>query len=83
MACYRGEYAPFHPQFPTGSKASCQSESLPAPIEVPDIAYTREDEKAIDEYNRKFGEHSRVPRTISLLTVAVVVQTAWHSVSTA
>ncbi|KIP06402.1 hypothetical protein PHLGIDRAFT_72751 [Phlebiopsis gigantea 11061_1 CR5-6] len=55
MACYRGEYVPNHPQFAAGSAALCQGEIAPAAIGAPDLAYTEEDELAIEEYTRKFG----------------------------
>ena len=56
MTCYRGEYAPNHPQFPPGSKASCKSEGTPVAICDPDIEYTEEDDKAIEEFIRNFGK---------------------------
>lgn len=55
MPCYRGEYVPNHPQFAKSSVALCQGEIKPVAIDAPDIAYTEEDEKAIDQYTRKAG----------------------------
>ena len=55
MACYRGEYVPNHPQFAASSAALCKGEIRPADISAPDLVYTEEDEKAIEEYTRKFG----------------------------
>lgn len=54
MACYRGEYVPNHPQFAAGSKALCKGEIQPAAVDAPDLVYTAEDEKEIEEYTRKF-----------------------------
>ena len=55
MACYRGEYVPNHPQFVAGSAALCKGEIQPVAISAADLTYTEEDEKAIEEYTRKFG----------------------------
>ena len=56
MKCYRGEYPPNHPTFPDGSAAICQENSRPVPIDVPDIIYTAEDDKAIQDHVRASGE---------------------------
>ncbi|EKM52684.1 uncharacterized protein PHACADRAFT_126707 [Phanerochaete carnosa HHB-10118-sp] len=53
MPSYRGEYVPNHPQFAEGSAALCRGEIQPVDVGAPDIVYTEEDEKAIDEYTRK------------------------------
>lgn len=60
MPCYRGEYVPSHPQFAPGSAAQCRGEVRPVDAGAPDIVYTEGDEKAIDEYTRKFGKLGRV-----------------------
>ncbi|KAI0829921.1 alcohol oxidase-like protein [Trametes gibbosa] len=54
MSSYRGEYLPDQPVFPEGSAAGGPEarRSTPAPIDAPDIVYTEEDDKAIDEYIR-------------------------------
>lgn len=52
MACFRGEVASDHPQFPEDSAASCKKTEGPIPIDAPDIVYTPEDDKAIEEYIR-------------------------------
>ncbi|KAF7312458.1 GMC-OxRdtase-N domain-containing protein [Mycena indigotica] len=52
MDAYRGEFAPDHPAFPEGSEAKCGRQDGPVPINAPDIAYTAEDDKAIDDYHR-------------------------------
>ena len=54
MASYRGEYAPCHPVFPKDSQAACNDDAKPVPMQAPDIVYTEEDNKALDEYLRKF-----------------------------
>ncbi|KDQ20459.1 hypothetical protein BOTBODRAFT_124058 [Botryobasidium botryosum FD-172 SS1] len=53
MACYRGEFAQNHPQFSKESAAFCR-ETRPVDIEAPDIQYSEEDDKVIEEYVRKF-----------------------------
>lgn len=53
MACYRGEYSSRHPEFSKESAAFCKEEALPADIAAPDIKYSEEDEKAIEDYTRK------------------------------
>ncbi|OBZ66993.1 Alcohol oxidase [Grifola frondosa] len=50
MACYRGDYAAGHPAFPEGSAAAPQKRDRPFDIDEPDIAYSPEDEQAIEEY---------------------------------
>ncbi|KAI0790978.1 GMC oxidoreductase-domain-containing protein [Abortiporus biennis] len=53
MACYRGEYTPDHPVFPKGSPASCVGDAQgPVSIDAPDIAYSTEDDAAIENYIR-------------------------------
>lgn len=58
MPSYRGEYVPGHPQFAETSAALCKGEVQPVPIDAPDIAYTEEDEKAIELFTRKNGMSS-------------------------
>lgn len=53
MACYRGECYQKHPVFPTGSQATCKENAKPADMHAPDIQYTEEDDRAIDEFTRK------------------------------
>lgn len=50
MKCFRGEYAPYHPSFPEGSAAACKADIMPVAIDAPDIAYTEEDDRAIERY---------------------------------
>lgn len=54
MPAYRGEYVPNHPQF-ASSAALARGDIKPVAIDSPDIEYTEEDEKAIEEYTRKAG----------------------------
>ena len=54
MPAYRGEYVPNHPKF-VSSAALATGEIKPVAIDAPDIAYTEEDEKAIEEYTRQAG----------------------------
>ncbi|KAF9450080.1 GMC oxidoreductase [Macrolepiota fuliginosa MF-IS2] len=54
MPVYRGELPTEHPQFPAGSKATAGPVDGPVPIDAPKIKYTTEDDKAIDEYSKKF-----------------------------
>ncbi|EKM55565.1 uncharacterized protein PHACADRAFT_121157 [Phanerochaete carnosa HHB-10118-sp] len=53
MPSYRGEYVAGHPQFAEGSAALCHGEMRPVDVGAPNIVYTEDDEKAIDEYTRK------------------------------
>lgn len=55
MPCYRGEYVSGHPQFARTSLALCKAHIQPAAIDAPDINYTEEDEKAVEDYVRKVG----------------------------
>lgn len=54
MGVYRGEYVKDHPVFPEGSQATTNLTG-PVDIQTPDIVYSAEDDKAIDEYSRKTG----------------------------
>lgn len=86
MPSYRGEFVPNHPQFAETSVAACKGEIQPVPIDAPDIAYTEEDEKAIELFTRKNGTstlnfaaaHSKTNTDIRRIRS---VATAWHSVS--
>ncbi|KAF8643245.1 hypothetical protein AX16_009134 [Volvariella volvacea WC 439] len=52
---YRGEFLPANPKFPVESKAACSDQaSGPVAITDPDIQYTAEDDRAIEEYTKDF-----------------------------
>ncbi|EMD35142.1 hypothetical protein CERSUDRAFT_139982 [Gelatoporia subvermispora B] len=53
MPAYRGEFAPMHPSFPEGSKVACRMDTKPVSVDEPDLEYTPEEEKAIEEYTRR------------------------------
>ena len=55
MPCYEGEYVPNQPNFPEGSEAMCKPGVENVPIDAPLIKYTPEDDKALEDYLRKFG----------------------------
>jgi alcohol oxidase len=56
MDTYRGAIPNGHPKFPEGSDAAIKGESDgPDPMDAPDIEYTEEDDKAIDEWHRDTG----------------------------
>lgn len=56
MVCYRGDVAELHPQFATGSNAECvKGASEPVPIDAPDIAYSADDDKVLEEHMRRNG----------------------------
>ena len=52
MKFYRGEYSPKHPKFPAGSAAEAKQSEGPVAIDSPDIAYTKDDDEAIDDFHR-------------------------------
>ena len=57
MPSYRGEVAELHPQFAAESAAACVTQATgPVPIEAQDIEYSAEDERALEEYIRKWSE---------------------------
>ncbi|KNZ73897.1 Alcohol oxidase [Termitomyces sp. J132] len=56
MDIYRGEFVLGHPSFPKDSNATTKDFAQPVEISTPDIAYTAEDDQAIDEYHRKTVE---------------------------
>ncbi|TEB34577.1 alcohol oxidase [Coprinellus micaceus] len=53
MPFYRGEIQDFHPAFPEGSEAACKAENMPVAPDAPKIAYSAEDDAAIDDYHRR------------------------------
>lgn len=56
MNIYRGEFVLGHPIFPKGSQATTNDFARPVEISAPDIYYSAEDDKAIDEYHRNTGQ---------------------------
>ncbi|KAK7041424.1 hypothetical protein VNI00_009290 [Paramarasmius palmivorus] len=58
---YRGEVAAEHPKFPEGSSAAAKETSGPVDVNAEDIVYTKEDDKAIDDYTR-LGTCAMKPR---------------------
>lgn len=56
MACYEGEYTPNHPVFAATSEALCKENIKPVPADAPKLKYTAEDDKALEDYIRKFGK---------------------------
>ncbi|KAF8075818.1 GMC oxidoreductase-domain-containing protein [Lyophyllum atratum] len=53
MDSYRGELELGHPEFAKGSQAAYNGSKEPIDVSSPDIAYSAEDDKAIDEFHRK------------------------------
>jgi alcohol oxidase len=56
MKFFRGELEVGHPQFPAGSAAATGKDKKPVPLDASPIAYTREDDDAIDEYHKRTVE---------------------------
>ncbi|KAF5328555.1 hypothetical protein D9758_018005 [Tetrapyrgos nigripes] len=55
MSSYRGEYLPGHPNFPSTSSAFCkEGQDGPVALDAPIIDYTKEDEKLLEDFNRRF-----------------------------
>ncbi|KAL0571273.1 hypothetical protein V5O48_010690 [Marasmius crinis-equi] len=55
MKSYRGEYIHLHPRFPEGSAAVAGPKDGPVPLDGKDrdIAYTEDDDRAIDQFHRE------------------------------
>ncbi|KIL67101.1 GMC oxidoreductase [Amanita muscaria Koide BX008] len=53
MRMSRGEHVSGHPKFSEGSAAECKATEGPVDIDVPDIAYSTEDDDAIDQFHRE------------------------------
>ncbi|CAE6461199.1 unnamed protein product [Rhizoctonia solani] len=56
MPSYRGEYAPLHPKYPKSSSASCVRLDAPPPSDMEDLVYTAEDDIAVEEFVRQYGD---------------------------
>lgn len=57
MQFYRGEFLPQHPQFSAESEALCRDDAEPAPVDAPDIRYSKDDDMAVEQWTRKTGKH--------------------------
>ena len=55
MEFYRGDLQVGHPSFAEGSQAATQLAGVPVEISAPKIAYSKEDDDAIDEFHRRTG----------------------------
>lgn len=73
MKCYRGENAANHPTFDAPSLAAIVPNDTPRDCNEPEIVYTAEDDKRIDEYFRKRGEHEllrRIQRELTAISIS-------------
>ncbi|KIY72626.1 GMC oxidoreductase [Cylindrobasidium torrendii FP15055 ss-10] len=52
MKYYRGEFKADHPAFKSTSQAACHENALPVLMDAPNIVYTEDDDRVIDEYHR-------------------------------
>ncbi|KAI0776758.1 alcohol oxidase-like protein [Trametes elegans] len=52
LPSYRGELVEFHPSFAAGTAAAIGLRDGPVAVDEPDIVYTEEDDKVLDEYIR-------------------------------
>ncbi|CAE6461208.1 unnamed protein product [Rhizoctonia solani] len=50
---YRGEYAPLHPRFPSGSRAGCVRTEKALAQGIEDLVYTEEDNAALEDWVRE------------------------------
>ena len=57
MQFYRGEFLPLHPQFSAESEALCRDNAGPAPVDAPDIRYSKDDDMTVEQWSRKTGEY--------------------------
>ena len=53
LPSYRGEVAARHPVFPANSKAAAGARSGPVPVSAPDLEYTSEDDRILEDYIRQ------------------------------
>ncbi|KAJ3806589.1 hypothetical protein EV368DRAFT_76416 [Lentinula lateritia] len=59
MKFYRGEHLPIHPKFPANSEALCNGNSAgPAALDAPNLKYTEDDDRAIDDFHKQFIQTS-------------------------
>jgi len=56
MPAYRGEAAFCQPIFAADSSAACKETGGPVPISAPNIVYSFEDDKAIEEFHKNSGK---------------------------
>lgn len=76
MPSFRGEYAGLHPKFPKGSAAGCVRLEGPPSIDLEDLAYTHEDNVAIEEFVR--GGASTTWHSVSILASVTIVTNNQH-----
>lgn len=55
LPLFRGAFPPVAPEFAEDSPAAFKDTGA-VEVSAPDIVYSAEDDKAIDEFHRKFGE---------------------------
>jgi len=53
---FRGEVALRHPKFPEGSGAALVEDGRPVSMDAPKLVYTEEDDRAVEQSTREFGE---------------------------
>lgn len=82
MPCYRGDLSSWHPKFAAGSEAVCKDDAVPVPMDAPDIKWTVEDDKVIEDYVRAYGMcYKRLIFAFIDGLFVRLVTTTWHSVS--
>ncbi|KAK7051609.1 hypothetical protein VNI00_004588 [Paramarasmius palmivorus] len=57
MSMYRGDHLPGHPKFSPNSDAAVYDDSTerkPTPLDAPEIQYSKEDDRVIEEFNKGF-----------------------------
>ena len=60
MEYYRGDFQVAHPTFVEGSQAATQLIGTPVDISASNIAYSKEDDDAIDEFHRRTGFYKQL-----------------------
>ena len=58
MEFYRGDLQFGHPAFAEGSQAATQQTGTPVGMSAPKIVYSKKDDDAIDEFNRRSGSYT-------------------------
>lgn len=81
LPLFRGAFPPVAPAFAEDSSAALKDTTTVA-LDAPNLVYSAEDDKAIDEFHQKFSKCRNLDHDVYIAThIYEIVATTWHSVS--